>query len=288
MELIAEDMTIGGRRVHISRKAGADMVVLIRLAGHGGGVWNGVWNRLADRFTVVNIDLGAPSAIGDEPEKVLRGFADIVAETGRALHSGPFHILGWTGGGQIALQMAVHHSDLLKSMVLVTPLCAAGEMRQVEAGVAIVETLLRSGNWETYTLHWLLAGMSDAFIQTNFDRIEQMVADRMRGDHFVKLDIAMVVNWMRALRRNWHAPETLSAIRTPTLVVSGGQNRWHAGPSPEMAEALHKAIPGSQIERFEALGALMLLEQPQPVLERINRFLAGPIIDVPFEAAAGL
>jgi pimeloyl-ACP methyl ester carboxylesterase len=268
-----ETRKIKGHTVHLSLRQGADLVMLVRLAGRDGGVWDGIWPCIGRDFSVANVDLGSPHEIGASPRNVLQYFADIIVEVGTAIASRPFHIVGWTGGAQIALQAATRNGRHIASMTLVTPLCAAGEMRQVETGLAIVEAILKSGNWEIYTKYWLLAGFSDGFIRTNFDRIEAIARQRMDGDHFVTFDIDMAMDWMRALRRNWFTSGELARLDIPTLILAGGQNRWHAGPSPEMALALHRQIPNSRLHMMEALGPLLLLEAAEEAGRVISSFL---------------
>jgi len=271
-----EKRVIGGRRVHLTERPDAELVMLVRLAGRDGGVWDTLWESLASHYSIANVDLGPPGGIEEDPAEVLAGYADVVAETGEALSPGrPFHVLGWTGGTQIALQLAARRCDRLASMTLVTPVCAAGDMRQVESGLDVIEALLRNGDWPLYTRFWFMAGLSDAFLQANFDAVELMAARRLESDSFVSLDIETAMHWMRALRRNWTPTDELERIDVPTLIIGCGLNRWHAGPSREMAEAVHRAIPNSQMTVFEDLGPLMLLEAPDRVTARLLTFLSG-------------
>lgn len=275
-----EKRILHDRVVHITQKRDAGLVMLVRLAGRDGGVWDNLWERLAEEFSVANVDLGPPGGIEDDPGRVLATFADAVAQIGATLsHGRPFHIVGWTGGTQIALQMAARHRSKLASMTLITPVCEAGDMRQTEAGLDMIEALLRNGDWPLYTRFWFMAGLSDAFLQDNFDAVERMVARRLDGDSFVSLNIETAMHWMRGLRRNWLSAEQLGQIDLPTLIIGGGLNRWHAGPSREMAGALHSAIPASRLEMFDDLGSLMLLEAPDRVAALINAFLNGRRLD---------
>jgi esterase len=56
----------------------------------------------------------------------------------RALDAGPVHLVGWSRGGQAALQMAARHPQLLKSLVLIDPAPVASLLPATsEAAVAI-------------------------------------------------------------------------------------------------------------------------------------------------------
>ncbi len=269
-----ETRLIGGRKVHVTPRPGADLVMLARLAARDGGVWDGLWTGLAGHYAVANADLGPPGGVESDPGAVLAGFADALAETADGLTDRPFHVIGWTGGAQIALQLALRHPRRLASMTLITPLCEAGDMRQTAAGLDIIEALLRNGDWPLYTRFWFMAGLSDRFLQENFDAVERMTAKRLEGDSFVTLNIETAMSWMRALRRNWASAADLAGLDVPALILGGCLNRWHAGPSREMAEALHRAIPGSAMQIFDDLGPLMLLEAPERVAPPILEFLA--------------
>lgn len=249
------------------------MVVLLRLASRGAGVWDGLIERLCDRYTLVNIELGSPAGIEADPGAVLSDFADTVVAIASEIDRRPVHLLGWAGGTQIALQAAVRHPGSLASLILISPFREAGEMRQVAAGLDIIEALLHSGKWETYTRFWFMAGLSDSWIQANYDRLEGLVRKRLDADPFVSMDRTRAMHWMRALRRDWVSDSQLLRLRIPALVIGAGQNRWHAGPSREMAEALHRTIAGSRLDVWDALGPLLLVEAPDQVSERIDRFI---------------
>ena len=48
---------VDGVPVRISRKAGKPLMLLTRMASQGTGIWDAVWDRLAEDFTVANFDL---------------------------------------------------------------------------------------------------------------------------------------------------------------------------------------------------------------------------------------
>jgi pimeloyl-ACP methyl ester carboxylesterase len=67
------------------------------------------------------------------------------------------------------------------------------------------------------------------------------------------------------------ALDRLPALRVPTLVVAGGDDRL----TPlTHAEALAKAIPGAELEVIPGAGHLPYLESPDRFAERVLAFLA--------------
>ena len=267
-----ETVKIRGHNVHLSRQAGADLVVLVRLASRDGGVWDGLWQRLQGRYTLANIDLGGPGQAASSAGEMFQDFADVIVDIAGELQSRPFHLVGWTGGTQIALQAAALYPERLASMTLITPFREVGDRRRLDRGLDFIETVLRSGDRERYAYYWFMAGLSDKFLNDRFDEVDRLVAMRLAGDPFVTLDVDRAMAWMRALRRDRVSDAELAELKLPTLILGAGENRWHAGPAPEMAQALHRAIPHSVLKIFHGLGPLLLIEEPGVVADTIANF----------------
>ncbi|MEM8854777.1 MAG: alpha/beta hydrolase [Pseudomonadota bacterium] len=266
---------IDGHTVHRHENPGAPTLVLTRLAARDGGVWDGLWTRLATHHQLIAVDLKRPSTAGDTPAAVLKAYADALVAVTEAFETGPVHLVGWTGGSQIALQVAVHHPAALASMTLVTPFREAGERRRIEDGLAFIRAILAAQDATLYARYWFTAGLSDRFLDENMDAVDQLVAARVAGDPFIGFDIDEAMDWMAALRRDHVDDATLSALACPTLIVAAGQNRWHAGPSPQMAQALHERLPNSTLRLVAEAGPLVLIEAADTVAPWIADFVAA-------------
>ncbi len=267
-------MEIAGCRVHLAEGGDGRLVLLVRLASRGAGVWDELVPLVAGRHRVASVDLTLPADWTDAGD-LLRGFGEQVAAVARELGEERCHVVGWNGGAQIGLQMAVHRPDALATLVLVTPFKEAGEMRQVAVGLDILEMFLRSGRRDLYTWNWFMAGLSDGFVEQHFDVIEALVRERLANDPFVALDVDRAMRWMRDLRRDWVTDTELRQVTAPTLILAAGLNRWHAGPTRAMAEALHAAMPTSRLELYGDRGALFLLENAAPAAARMLDFFAA-------------
>lgn len=268
-----ETLAVGGSNVHWSRREGADLVVLVRLAGRGGGVWDAIWPHLAEACAVASVDLALPPDAGESDAAIFRSFSVSICEVADALGHERVHLIGWNGGAHVALDAAVHAPERLRSLTLMTPFREAGDRRQIDIGLDLLEALLRSGRRDLYAWHWFMAGFSDRFLQTRFDEVERLVAQRLAADSFLSLDVDRAMRWMRALRRDHLSDDALRAIGVPTLILAAGMNRWHAGPTPAMAEALHRLIPHSELAVFEDCGAFFPIERPADTADRILSFI---------------
>lgn len=263
-----ETVTVAGRRVHVTPREDAGLVMLVRLAGAGGGVWDGLWPRLAAHHAVASVDLGPPDPHA-APRDVFEHFADAVFATASGLGYDRFHLVGWNGGAHIALAAALKAPAALESMVLMTPFRDVGERRQIDLGLDMLEHLLRTGQREMYAYHWFMAGFSDRFIEERFDRVAALAAQRLASDSFLSLDVDRAMRWMRALRRDHVSDAEVAGIKVPTLILAAGTNRWHAGPTTAMACALHRLIANSTLHVFDGLGSLFPLEVPDETAARI-------------------
>lgn len=264
--------TINGRTVHYTRNGGGDLVLLVRLAGAAGGVWDGIWPLLAAHHSVAAVDLGAPD-MNLPPRAVFDGFADTILAAAAALGHERIHLVGWNGGAHIALSAAVMAPAALKSVTLMTPFRDVGERRQIEMGLEMLALLLRSGERELYAYHWFMAGFSDRFIEERFDEIDRLAKKRLANDGFLAMDVERAMRWMRALRRDHVSDGELARIGLPVLILAAGRNRWHAGPTQAMAEALHRLLGQSTLELFEEFGSFFPLEAPGATAAAILGFV---------------
>jgi pimeloyl-ACP methyl ester carboxylesterase len=132
--------------------------------------------------------------------------------------------------------------------------------------------MLECGDRELYAYYWFMGGLSPAFVAHRFDEVERMVAARVAGDRFLALDVERAMRWIRALRGSHVSDEELGRLTAPVLVVAHTEDRWHAGPTVEMAERVHARIPGSRFASMQGFGSLVLLEAPEVFLAAAEPF----------------
>ena len=235
----------------------------------GMGVWDGVWDRLTELFTVAQFDLPAPDLDKtDNTREIFRNYARMCVEVAAALGHERFHIFGWTGGTHVAIHALIAYPQHIVSCVLLGPVCALPDNRSVEQGMG-VQRMLLDKSLEDYTYSWILSGVSWDYTLENYDRIEAIVRDRMAADKG-RLDTERVFKWIRALRFPSYTEAELDGISTPTFIAVQSFDRW---PSLAMARRLHGLIPDSELAVIHGGGSLVLMEAPEKFMAAAGRFL---------------
>lgn len=268
-----ETVSVEGGDVEWSPVPGRPLLLLLRMASRGMGVWDPVWEGLAARFSVAQFDLGMPSSTElEDPLSVIKSFSSRCASVAAALGHQRFHVLGWNGGTHVALRCAIDYPDRVASCVLLGPFFASSSAPAVEKGIEFLRVLLESGDRELYAYYWFMNGLSARFVKEHFDRVETWVGARVAGDRFLTLDVERAMRWIRALRRKWTSDTELARCRIPTLVVAHSEDRWHAGPSVDMARRLADALGDATFATLEGYGSLVLLEAPSVFLAAADPF----------------
>ncbi len=267
--------TMNGVEVRITRTAGRPLLLLTRMASGGMGIWDQIWEGLAQRFTVANFDLVGAARLDDElsPRERFFALADRSVEIAAGLGFERFHVFGWYGGAHVALACLVRHPERVETCILLDPFFELPDMRKVEKAVAFKRVLFEHPHRELYAFYWVMAGFSPAFLETNFDEVERLAKARIQADRFVSLDPERWMRWVRALRTNWLDDEEIAAVTTPTLILATELDSWHAGPTVGMAEALHRRLQASEFQVVDGLGTFFLIEAPDRFASLAEPFL---------------
>lgn len=273
-------LSVANCNVEISESPGKPLLLLVRMAARGMGVWDGVWDRLAEIFTVAQFDLPAPDLDRiEDPVEIFRNYAKICVDVAAGLGHQRFHIFGWTGGTHVATRCIIDHPDRVLSCVLLGPIGALPDNRPTEHGLD-VQRLLLDKSLEAYTYSWIMSGLTWDYILDNYDQIEKIVKDRMVADKG-RLDTERVFRWVKALRFPSYTEAELDRITTPTLIAVQGFDRW---PSLAMARRLHGLIPSSELAIMHGSGALTLMEAPEKFMAVAGRFLHAAAAGMPAPA----
>jgi pimeloyl-ACP methyl ester carboxylesterase len=202
---------------------------------------------------VLALDLPGHGPLGGRGEPSITAYAQWLEEALGALVAEPVVLVGHSMGGAIAQSVALAAPERLAGLILM----ATGAKLRVLARLLV---LLRERPWEGQRLIHELSFAAG----TPSERVE--VVDRVlrEGAPLVTLGDYFACDRFDVRAR-------LGEIRTPTLVVSGSEDRL---TPPTYGRALTTAIPAAQFLEVPHAGHFPHLEQPGVVNAAIRQFLA--------------
>jgi pimeloyl-ACP methyl ester carboxylesterase len=177
-------------------------------------------------------------------------------------------VVGYSIGGGIALEMALTMADLLRGLVLMSPVMPdrpfepafmdnLREVARVARGEGIEASML--GPWASNPLFahsFSKPGIREAAVVINrdFPGAEYLATERDR------------------IERSWIVPDRLVEIELPTVVIAG---ECETPGFRAYAEEAAAGIPSARLEFFEDCGHLLPLEEPERVAQTIVGVVRG-------------
>ncbi|UZF95547.1 alpha/beta fold hydrolase [Bosea sp. NBC_00550] len=252
----------GGMSIRYRREGAGDPVVLVHGVGANLESWDAIAERLASHYTVLRADLRGHGKSGRMTDCEMSDFvSDVFA---LADHQGltNFALVGFSLGGLIAQCCALEAPDRLTKLVLISTVA----QRTPEERTRVIERtkLLASDGVRAVTGAAAERWFTPEFKARNPERVAQRLEELAANDP---------KSYLAAYRVFGLADEglPLSDIRTPTFIMTGEDD---PGSNPRMSRLLHEEIKGSKVEILPGLRHSVLLETPDLVADRIERFLA--------------
>jgi 3-oxoadipate enol-lactonase len=241
-------------------------LVMIHGAQGDQTMFNGLAASFASYFRVLTFDQRG-SGLSEKPDMDY-SIALLADDTACLMDHAGFdaaHIIGVSMGGTIAQELALRHSQKVRSLVLgcTTPggskairiggsafaaAYSTQPMSAEERGQALAEAAFTKGYIERHP----------EIISTMIEARNQRPIDPVALDHRIKAVL------------NHDAYDRLPQIRCPTLVITG---RDDALVSWENSRVLANRISGAKLVVIESAGHCFWLEQPHPAGEAILGFL---------------
>jgi proline iminopeptidase len=195
----------------------------------------------------------------------------------QALGLGRVHVLGISWGGFLALMYAARHPDSLRSLAVVGAAASGDFMRRAEDNARRQAT---PEQWTAYQALWDGSLADDESFQRAFDTIRPLYffdGGRAAENSTVRAGIRYRLAVRRFIIEHEYARydcrSELGRISCPTLVMVG-RHDWIC--PVDQAEEIHRLIPHSELEVFEASGHSPQVEEPDAFVRRFRAFLAGP------------
>jgi len=251
---------IGDRALAYESIGGGQPLVLVHAFPLDGRMWMSTARTLADRCRVIVPDMrgfGASDLGGSDPS--IADMADDVAALLDGLGIERAAVGGLSMGGYVALAFAARHRARLERLILADTRAAA-DSDVARAGRADALALVAKDGVAALVERQLAALLSPA--------ASEAVREQVRG--LGRQSPVGVSAGVRALRDRPDRRAELSAIRCPTLVIVGSEDK--ISPPAEMAE-IASAIPEARLVEIAGAGHLSNLERPNEFSSAIAQFI---------------
>ncbi len=218
--------------------------------------WGSMAERLADDNELVLVDAPGHGESAADDADLVEAARLVVATGGRA------HYLGYSMGGRMVLHAALHHPEMLKSMVLIgaTPGIddPAERAERLRSDAALADELEASG-LPAFVDRWLALPMFAALTHERQHR-EARLLNRPEG----------LASSLRRCGTGAQEPlwDRLSDVTTPTKLIVGQSDRKFLDIAVRMVDAM----PNATVAVVAGAGHAAHLEAPDAVAEIIAEF----------------
>lgn len=277
----------GGYRVHV--EVGGRGAPLLLLHGFTGSTRTmlGVAQRLASNHRTIRVDLaghgrsdvstelaryrmdGATADLAQVLDRVLPATEVLEGDELGGLWNVPnAHVLGYSMGGRIALGLAAHHPERVRSLVLVSSSAGIPDprsrARRQEADEELANLLLRDGI-RAFVDRWMQSDFFETQQELGTAHWQQARAQRLENQ---PLGLALSLRGIGPGAQPY-LDGCLPEVRVPVLLVVGERDPKFVRIAHELAERL----PTARVEVVPGAGPAVHLEQPTIFADRVGAFL---------------
>ena len=261
-------LEVDGARLHYADVgAGGPPLVLLHAFPLHSAMWAPQLACLSAGRRVIAPDLkgfGASDAPEDPARYTMLGCADELAAMLDGLGVDRVVLGGLSMGGYVALAFLRQYPDRVAGLVLADTRAAADTPEVFERRTDQQDQVARVGT--TALIEVLLAGLlcdhSRAHRLELVEQVRRLMANPAAG----------FVGALEAMKHRADATAELASIAVPTLVIVGEDD---ALSPPEVARAMHEALPGAHLAVLPRAGHLSNLEAPDEfnaaVMELLDR-----------------
>ena len=206
-------------------------------------------------------DLGAETTVAD--------YAEHCAEVLNACGVTTAHIVGHSSGADIALQLAFGHPDLVSSLILLEPAFpfAPDEPQNTsarEAGQAARDGDFARG-FDLFLTGACGPNYREVFLrQIGEDGLSNAIAS---ANYFFTTEASAFRAWTCT-------PADLAGVRSPVLMVVGGEGQRLGTPHLARSKNLADELPNTRVIVLPKVSHAMPLERPALIAHTIDDFLA--------------
>lgn len=257
---------VGDLHVEELGTRGRPAVLLWHSFLHHGGMWKAQAHALAPAFHVLSID--APGH--GRSAKLTRAIhmdecADAACAVLDAHGVGAASFVGLSWGGMVALAAAIRHPERVRSMALFDT-SGRAEPRWKRAEYALLARIAGTVG----IIPPLVDRIEPLMFAQQTRRHDRVLVDEWRA-YVARCDVPSILHSLRCIMGRPDRSAAMPAIRVPTLVVVGSQDR--AQP-PDESRFIAAQIPGARLAVIPDAGHLSAIEVPDQATALIHELLA--------------
>ncbi len=264
----AKEVTVFGYKLHYLEAGSGETVILLHGTGGEGARWMPQIRGLSGDVRVIALDqIGFGQS--DKPLTIYHSgvFAGFLAEFMKTIGVPKATLIGQSMGAGVALDLAVHHPEMVQRLVLVD----GGGYRSVPPGPANPPNwhnrqIANAGTLEESREYLERLYFNHSFITDSM--VEQNLAQRLRSAYTTE---SMQIAADRGL--GGVTEEEVRAINVPTLLVWGANDLLSP---PANADKLNAAIKGSRKVVVDKSGHYPFLEHAAQFNRLVLEFLKSP------------
>jgi len=254
-------LRLDGTELAYSLRGRGPDVTLLHGFTQRGDAWDEIAIPLARSHRCITPDLRGHGATMITPATPisLRACADDVVALWDSLSVVRSHLVGYSMGGRLALQIAVAHPDRVSSLVLLSSHAGLYDHERSvrrEQDDALAARIALEGI-EHFTAYWESLPLFETLARRRPDLTAELHARRLANDPAA---LAASLRGMGAgvMRPKW---DELGALDVPALVIAGADDSRYLA----FARRLGAALPDARVEIVRDAGHAVHLEQPQIV-----------------------
>ncbi len=257
------------------RCAGEGNNIVLLVHGIGGYIeeWGKCFELISKKNRVAALDL-IGHGLSDKPD--IRYSIDLLTDNLKSfihfLNTGKVHLVGFSLGGAVCLNLAVKYPELIKSITLIN---SAGKQVPIHVRLAVALKFIKQINIKiskrllkiTSRKSFYKKGLiSDEWIDTahKFINMDGSIRTIFSIIH-ESLDVFGLKNEIRN-----NTIDKLKEIKIPAFIICGNNDKVVPNINSRM---LHEGIPGSRISVFNNCGHALHYEYPEEFTEELLDFI---------------